>query len=517
MKPATVQIVNGLYEVAKTSKTEYLETTNEVLRAFHKSLKQLKLVLGDAEEEEIWKRPHSALRRLLYALLLSPLPFNHISLMENTLLNELLANEKVYRETNPIVWQALEKAVSLALQLRSAPDNPLFSTLLRTYPRGAGRGALLLQDSRLVPEVEELLHKHPLTSVLRVVTAWQLKGDICFDRLVIIGPSSWHPDYVFESRRAAEVAILKYDWLQERPRERTMFLRGWGGRKAQPGTIARSQPSVDGEFLTLQEIAPAIDWSHIHRAGAAGISTSDLDNVPARLVVLEGGVAVFLENDATATVLVIDLEAEEVRDKVARNSVGRIRPGLFIVLRSSGDGDYIVSMANKLMGAEAPSLRARQLDWKRRLRALVNQTNLLTVSIELLDAGSMRASENNLRNWMSPRNIRTNDEADFTAITRIVGLGDQTQDYWNSMESIARYHQRAGQQIRRQLLRKLQTTDLTDLERLGRLDISLPEGGTGALTAFRIIAVEETPRLVNANRLNQPFSIGGEHATYAAV
>jgi hypothetical protein len=85
------------------------------------------------------------------------------------------------------------------------------------------------------------------------------------------------------------------------------------------------------------------------------------------------------------------------------------------------------------------------------------------------------------------------------------------------MSNIARYHQRAGQQIRRLLLRRLQVTDLSELQRLGYIDISLPEAGAGTLTAFRIVALEPTTRLIPANQLNHPFEIGGAYATDAAL
>lgn len=517
MTTSTLQSVNSLYDVAINGKIERIEVSCETLRAFSKSLKHLAIVLGDAAEEEIWKAPSIVLKRFFHGALLAPLPFNQNGLIDDAVLAEIATKAILYKSINPNGWLALERAASLAGQLREKSDNPLFSALIRAYPLGLGQGVLLLKDSRFVTDVENLLRRYPTTSGLRVVTAGQLKGITCEKRLVIVGPSSWHPDYVIQARRALDVAILKYDWLHERPRDTTQFQGGWGGQAITQQSPANPLPNPNEEhFQNLFDLLPAIDWSRIHATGSTGHMASDIDNVPARLVVLEGGRAVFLENDPSATVLLIDLEAEDERHRVARSSARRITPGKFIVLRSSGDGDYIVSVANKLMGAHAQSLRALQLDWKERLRTSVRKSGLLDVSIKLLDLGSIRAGEQNVRNWMSIRNIRTNDESDFSAIMRLIGLENLTREYWNSMEMIARYHQRAGQQIRRQLLRKLRDTDLTDLERLGRLDISLPEAGTGALTAFRIVAIEETPRLINVNRLNQPFSFGGIYATHAS-
>ena len=170
------------------------------------------------------------------------------------------------------------------------------------------------------------------------------------------------------------------------------------------------------------------------------------------------------------------------------------------------------------MGTDAALWRYQQQDWKSRLRSMVLKSSLLEVSINLLDAGSTpKAYETNVRNWISARNIKTSDYEDFAAIMKVVGLTNKTDEYWISMSNIARHHQRAGQQIRRLLLRKLQTTDLTDLQRLGYLDISLPDAGAGALTAFRIVALESATRLIPVNQLNHPFEIGGAYAADAAL
>jgi hypothetical protein len=163
-------------------------------------------------------------------------------------------------------------------ELRLKSDNPLFSALVRAYLRGVGHGVLLLKDSRFVPDVEKLLHRHPATSGLRVVTAGQLKGNVCESRLVIVGPSGWHPDYVIEARRAANVTILKYDWLHEKPREKTRFEGGWGGQTITQQYQDTSSPKPTQEhFQTPTELISTIDWSQIHATGASGHLSSDMD------------------------------------------------------------------------------------------------------------------------------------------------------------------------------------------------------------------------------------------------
>ena len=316
----TIQRVNALYEVAAKGRIGHLEVSCESLHAFSKSLKHFTAILGDAAKEEIWKMPSRILKHLFYGLLFAPVPFNQDGLIEDAELHTIATNGRLYKSISLSGWQALEGAVTLAIELRTKAINPLFSALVGAYPRGTGHGVLLLRDSRFVPDVEKLLRRHPATSKLRVVTAGQLKGNICEKRLVIVGPSSWHPDYVIEARRASDVEILKYDWLRDKPRE-TRFQGGWGGgvgTQQSPETYL-SQAS-DEHLQNLLDLVVPMDWSHIHAVGASGHSTNDIDSVSARLVVLEGGFAVFLENDPSATVLLIDLEAEDKRHKVVRSS-----------------------------------------------------------------------------------------------------------------------------------------------------------------------------------------------------
>ncbi len=227
---------------------------------------------------------------------------------------------------------------------------------------------------------------------------------------------------------------------------------------------------------------------------------------------------IFVEEDSGASVLTINPDADEKQERVVRLPPSLLKPEMFIILRSTGGSDYIVTMADKLLGSAAASCRRQQQDWKDRLRTLVLDSSLLEVSVKLLDAGSTsRAYETNVRNWISSRNIRPHSYEDFSAIMRIIGIPDKAEEYWRSMEHIARHHQRAGQQIRRLLLRKLRSMDLTNLRRLGRLDIALPDADAGTLTAFRVMAIEPITRLIPAGHLNHPFHYGGAYAADAAV
>ena len=126
-------------------------------------------------------------------------------------------------------------------------------------------------------------------------------------------------------------------------------------------------------------------------------------------------------------------------DKNRRNRAWRLYPAPYC-----RGGDYIVPVADRVMGRAAKHARERQRYWKDKLRAVVSREGLLATSVLLLDHGSQVANEQNVRNWMSYRNIRTQDKRDFIAIMRATGLEAETEQLWQEMGRIHRAHMRAG-------------------------------------------------------------------------
>jgi hypothetical protein len=90
---------------------------------------------------------------------------------------------------------------------------------------------------------------------------------------------------------------------------------------------------------------------------------------------------------------------------------------------------------------------------------------------------------------------------------RLVGLGEDWERYWDMMGEIDHAHRHAGHRIRRQLLRRLEQLDLTELERVGRMEIALPEVDAGGFTAFRVLDVSPDRHLVSIHRLGHLFEL----------
>src|SRR5208282_3171500 len=100
--------------------------------------------------------------------------------------------------------------------------------------------------------------------------------------------------------------------------------------------------------------------------------------VPARLFALHGGYAVFLEEHQGSTCMVLDL-AEDERSRVKRLATSDVEPDMFVLLRTEGGGDYVVPVADRILGQRAEQCRLAQQHWKLRLKTAVETYGLADV------------------------------------------------------------------------------------------------------------------------------------------
>jgi hypothetical protein len=509
-----LRAVDTVYQMSAAS-IRRARIAHVLFRDFSIGIDRLVKTLGDAAEEELWKHILRTLKRYRFSLASAPLSFNNPSLSMGPSIEATRAQLASYQRAHPVAAQQLAAVLELGTALQSCPDNPLREFLLQQYPKGVSRGAILLKDSRLITQTQLALRQYPATRSLAVLTASQLKRDACYSHLHIIGAARWFPDYIITAPRATELILLRYSWIRDATPNPVGFVQSWQRQPAASEKNADVETGPDEtQVLDADDVLPRIDWAAIQQRILTH-HESNLDDVPAKIAVLEGDYGVFLEDDESATILTLDLDTDEPTERVRRMPVQAIMPGMFVLLRTTGGGDYILPIADRLLGKTAAHARSCQKEWKSKLRSVVAQSSLFEISVRLLDLGSTRANEMNVRNWMSSRNLKTHDPKDFAAIMQLIALQNRTEEYWNAMAAISQAHQRAGQQIRRVLLRRLQEIDVTNLERDGRLEISLPDTDAGTLTAFRIIDLAPADQFVATTKLNHPFSLGDTDAPYS--
>jgi hypothetical protein len=349
--------------------------------------------------------------------------------------------------------------------------------------------------------VEELLGQSEAAKEFLVVSAGQLRGAETYKWLVVVGPARWYPDHLLSAPRAARISIVQYDWLGGSTQPRKLFdVQSPGvSRATARAHVSTSHPSDEISVLSSE------DWEDIYETSGVGTSPDDTaDAVKALPFALEGGWAVWLDAEEGGSAMVVDLDLGG-RPEVHRVPVPELEKGMFLLLRTSGGGDYIVAMADRLLGPQAAELRSSQANWKERLRNVIRRKGVVAVCQELKAAGAPHGTEGNLRRWVWNRSIKPHDRSDFDAVLQVAGLGTRSNELWRMMTRIDRAHRRAGQAIRKQLLRQARSADLTDLDRLGRMSFDLPGIEAGSLEAFRIVGIGSTPVGIPDHRLGHPF------------
>lgn len=462
--------------------------------------------LGEIAIEDYWQKFLVPLKRLRFGLCAAPFPkeyrFERISTIAGELQHHLRLCQKLYPDFADHAFAILD----LLTELLDHPQDPLLDKLLELTGTDQ-KIAWVIKESRLIPHVEELVAKLNLPR-LNIVHPLQLKDLTCYDRLIVIGPSRWFPESVFTAARAGQIDILIFDWIKDRWKPQNVFVsphKSSGPSSRNYITVEERETSSRWEDIDPESLFIIIDKASSVTSTLNG-DRDEYEDVVAMCMFLEDDWAVFIEASEGAKTLVIDPD-EDAGHRIAHILAKEIKPGMFILVRTSGGGDYIVPVADKIMGNQAQQAREYQKRWKDLLRNYAKSNGLFKTSIDLLDCGSDLANEINVRNWMSPRSIRTRKYNDFLAIMRLVGLESAAQEYWTIMKRINRAHHKAGFEIRNLLLEQVKDLNMEILQKQGRMDFKLSSDDEGGLTAFRVESVLPETLEVPYSRIGQPFKL----------
>ena len=429
---------------------------------------------------------------LWYRVLSAPLPLCHPSLIGAPAADLLLKRVRAVGQSYSDLREVSHRYESALAALRSSDGNPLWRALEQDLADGqADDVGLLIKPARLVAAVRDLAAQD--CPRLKVTTESHLRSAVEFDRLYILGAGRWYPGFVFSAPRAPDLRVVRYGVLNDSPPDEATFVKPLKQPTRALFAPARGR-GVDGSIgIGADEVRPVLDVpSIIRRAGEgdwAGTSVASGELVKVRALFLEQDLAVLVSAEEGASELTLDLRGgtEQLVQPVLTID---LEPGMAVLVRREGGGDYIVAAADEIMAKPAEEFRRCQRHWKRLLTDLVEKLGTAEVVDRLRVEGSKIANYQNLRNWMGSRSIRTLNKTDFDAIFKVIGLAEDADRYWSMMEVIDRAHRRAGRLIRRRLLEQVQRADLSSLLTDGRQDFELPgEVGGGSLMAIRIVAL----------------------------
>ncbi len=490
---------------------------------FSTALREFEHHLGELVRDPLWRPFIVTLRRYRFEISAAPLPFDYLGdEFSEKAIARLGRALDICAQVNPELVEPGEKLLAMLSKLAKTSDNPILAKLKEICEVSPIEGgAILVKETRLIKVAADTIQKESPLRTLRLTSVGDLQGDQCFRCLFVIGPARWYPDYVFTAPRGRKIHLVKYAWLVDNWKPATAFLTGHKKSnvtgtterlvKAFSDTGASASHSVS--VLDPAEVLPRIDWDALkHRIGKEyegiyGSGTEEEEYVDSRLFLLEGDTAVALDCDESAKATIVDPDQVE-RAPMQRIPVLNIEPGMFLLVRTQGGGEYIAEVANTLMGDHAALAREVQKHWKILLRKAVISSSMGYVVSELRRLGGKRPNEANVRNWMSYRTIKPKDSSDFLAVIRLVGLGDQFDHYWSTMGMIDSAHRRAGQRIAKLLLKEVRKSDISQLSSLGRMDFTLPEVAAGTLSVLRVQGFHSETVPVPVHRLGRLIEVG---------
>lgn len=401
------QEINTLYACAASASVRAIAVDSELVDQFcrwHQSFQRA------AKENEGDLLLHELVRlsfQLWYRVLSAPLPLCHPSLIDASAEDLLLRRVHAVGQSYCHLREVSERYASALTDLRSSDDNPLWLAIEpETVGRQADNVGLLIKPARLVVAVRDFVtaQRRPL----EVLMESQLRRAVAFDRLYVFGAGRWYPGFVFSAPRAPGLQVVRYRVLSDSPPEEATFVKPL--KRPTRTLFAPSDGRRANGSLRVgaDEVRPGLDIASImRRAGGgdgAGVSGSSAELVDVRALILEQDLAVLVVAAEGASELIVDLR-EEAEKLVHRVPAVNLEPGMAVLVRTEGGGDYIVAAADQILGEKAEELRRHQRHWKQLLCVLVAKLENAEVVDRLKAAGSTIANYQNLRNWMSPRSI----------------------------------------------------------------------------------------------------------------
>lgn len=502
---------NVIYSCQSDIKVKVHSVPSPTLQMFTRNISFFLRSLGEDGADEFWSPIVREVKRFRFDISAAPLSHKSVSVRAESL--HTFLKSKVRQSKLAYSWEQSETLFQLteqASQLISIPEQSLLETLLNLInKKELSEIAIAICETRLIPEVEKTLQDLLGKPNVNVVSPVNLKGTSCYSELFSIGAPRWFPEHVFSAPRAKHIHVIKHKWIPGKWEPELVLLSPYkaSGFISKKFTI-QDESTEEGELL-LEDFLPKIDIKKIQDNATEqliNLVNDDDEIVLARLFLLESDWAVFLDADDTASVDIIDLE-EEVSKRVRRVPVREIQMGMHILLRTEGGGDYIVPVADQLMGKFKEKARSEQRKWKVLLREKVKMKGEKEIISQLRQFGSPRASSGNLAHWMSLRGIKTENYEDFRAIMRLIGLEKEALSLWEIMGDIRKAHTRAGFKIRDMLLEQVNNADLDKLRKLGIMEFELADQSAGSLSAFCVKEIAKETIEVIHWRIGEPFRI----------
>lgn len=495
-----------VYDRSQNVAFRYHRIPFQEITALVRSRRQLWLTLGDASQDDFWREVLAKVSWYLHQCSMAALPFSHPALRGSMIVEDLKGLLAHVQQIAPDFAAPATNLLNHLQALASSSNNPMLEAIAALLDRKpTSNMGLVTAYTRFVEPTESEIRRHQTLQGMEVVRPTELSDEWRYERLFVVGPvrAYGERDFILTAPRASQIDVVRYSVIRDNWKP-ARFARPRMSPTQPSWREPRVEDSADAELLDVQLYTP--DIAELLRRLAPADPRQRDDMVDSVLVTLMDERLVFLDADEDSWALGINVH-EEGSARVQRiQPVRRIEPGMFLLLRTQGvEGNYIVSVADRILGSRASEARAAQKLWKDHLRAKVDERGILAVVDDLNALGVERASYQNVRGWISYRSICTQHFSDFKAILGYTGLITRAEEIWALMHEIRRAHTKAGQRIRQLLLEQVERADLRVLQRQGIMEFELAEEEFGALTAFRVDSVSSQTCPAPASRLGHPF------------
>lgn len=497
----SITSVNRIYEVASDASVGWVIAEHQDLAEFSVAVRNLGRSLGDLRIDPFWSEVLSSLRLMRWCLSSIPLRFAHPSLGVGEMVRRIEGSAPEAAASYPRHFEQLTETIALARGLATSNDDPLGDIAREALSEALGqRSALLLPNRRHQPAVETAFRG--LAPWLEVVTAADLADCDPYRLLVATGTtySYRREPFVFLAPRAEAVKFVRWKWVHDEFPAHGLLE---GGRSSARSARFAQSPRARG-LIEADEVAPVLDWNAIgSRVGVHRDSRQLPESLEAWMFILAGGHAIPLAVGGQS--LTIEPEAEGSDRLRTDVPVDDLEPGDYILVREAGSGDFLIDVADSLMGAEGRSLRAKQREWKSILRQRIADQGLDAVSAALRVSGARHAHPWNVRYWAGTRALKPDD---FTLLMKYLGLDAAADDFVAAMDQLIGFHIKAGHRIRKMILDGIGEADLTPLAADGTMSFELQGADGGTLTAYRIESRSEQTWQAPLGRLGRVVEVG---------
>ncbi|BDA71631.1 hypothetical protein CAL7716_057970 [Calothrix sp. PCC 7716] len=498
---------------------------HQELTNYYLHLKEFKKSLGENAEDDYWKEFIRPLKRYQFQLCAAPLAFNYPKECQPDSLKYIKEHLSKCKQLYPDYEISALKLFEDFMNISKSSQNPLHNFIRKD------KITLLVKEHYLISCINDYLRKTNQINNFEIILASQLRNTKCYENLVIVGMINWFSDYeyIFTAPRCKSIDIVQFALGRDKQKFTSAFIdsielvlpyiqvsniyvdnNADNDIKSSTNNQTVNNDGADNYKFSLDKIdsdellPPSVNINEIVKKHSFASYTNNED-VEARLFLLENYTAAFLDIDSKQ--IVVDLE-QKGQLQVNKICVDEIKQGMYIILRTNGGGDYIVTVADKILGEQVHEVRKLQQYWKKLLKQKIQETSYESVSLNLARYGCVLAkNKQNLRNWVSSRSIRPENDKDFNAILRFVGLEDRLKEFNDAASIIRSAHRKAGKRIRSLLLERIPNYNLRNLEQQGTMDFELAEDSGGSMTAFRVIDISTETAFITSSKIANHFII----------